>query len=127
MSLLTRDRLEEIFYQSRLRQERKKRREQEKRKEEKRLQRILDKNALKSERDKVMDNLSKLLKKTPQKPLKYVLKPFYVSYHMCEPNENDLYQSWYEIREAEERCEGRLNWDVLQKIIEDTKKMINRL
>lgn len=37
---------------------------------------------------------------------------------------NDLYTSREELQEAEERDEGRINWDRWDKTVEETKKLI---
>ena len=124
MVLYTKESLEKVFRESKLRQERKRLKAQLEKKEKKRLQEILDKNSLRSERKKAMDNLSNLLKKTPQEPLKPSITPFYASYHLNEVSDSDLYSTWDELKEAENRHEGKINWYVIKKVIEDTKEEI---
>ena len=41
-----------------------------------------------------------------------------------EPPEDNLYQSWEELKEAEERGEGELNWSKLFQLIDRTRKNV---
>ena len=38
--------------------------------------------------------------------------------HLRETREDDLYQTREELMEAEERCEGRINWEIWNKLIQ---------
>ncbi|MBO7731132.1 MAG: hypothetical protein J6S67_01215 [Methanobrevibacter sp.] len=40
-------------------------------------------------------------------------------------SEDDLYNSWEEIKYAEDKENGRINWERLPSLIEETKKLIN--
>lgn len=132
MSLRTNKSLQKLFNESKLRQEKQK----EERKRQKQLayqalcrkQDILLKKALRDEKKKVMDNLSTLIKKTPQEPQKpsqIEIETYQAKWQMYEPNQSDLYHTWDELKEAEKRGEGALNWTKLQQIITDTKAMLN--
>ena len=133
MSLLTKDKLQEMFSQSKARQR--------KNREEKKKQRILAykaickhqdqvlKKSFREEKKKLMDNLFALIKKTPQNGWKpsQIESCFYFqdTWQLKEPNEDDLYNTRQELMEAQERGEGAINWDVWDKLIEKTKKQIN--
>lgn len=41
-----------------------------------------------------------------------------------ETNDNHYYQSIEELKEAEERGEGRINWSVWDKVVEETKQQL---
>lgn len=41
------------------------------------------------------------------------------------PSDDELYNTREELMEAEERYEGRINWTMFDKLVEQTKKMIN--
>ena len=77
-----------------------------------------------------MEYLSTLAPKRSQKPLIQVSRHITV-YHsnlvQREPNKDDLYQSWEEIKDAENNPEetGKLNWNKLQELITNTKLKIN--
>lgn len=40
-------------------------------------------------------------------------------------SDSDLYNSWDEIKDAEDKENGRINWERLPILIEETKKLIN--
>lgn len=86
------------------------------------------KEAQEQEKKKKMEYLSTLIQKRQEKPLIQVSRRITI-YHsnqfVKEPDENDLYQSWEEIKDAERRGEGRLNWNKLQELIKRTKLKIN--
>lgn len=39
-------------------------------------------------------------------------------------DDSELYNTREELKEAEERCEGRINWTKFNQLVEQTKKMI---
>ena len=88
------------------------------------------KEAQEQEKRKKMEYLSTLAPKRSQKPLIQVSRHITV-YHsnlvQREPNKDDLYQSWEEIKDAENNPEetGKLNWNKLQELITNTKLKIN--
>lgn len=130
MSLLTKDKLEAMFNQSKLRQQKK--REQKKLKTKQRLKEIYHhqdqvlKKSFREEKKKLMDNLSTLIKQTPQKEKEPQIQLSYGYYQeawqLKEPNDIDLYHSREELKEAEERGEGKINWNTWDSIVELTKK-----
>ncbi len=135
MALYTSDKLQKLFNESKLRQEKQK----EERKRQKQLayralcrkQDVLIKKALRDEKKKVMDNLSTLIKKTPQKGWKQPQiesNPYYQDqWQLWEPNESDLFQSIDELKEWEEEHHPCINWDVWNQLVEQTKKEIEML
>ena len=40
-------------------------------------------------------------------------------------SDDELYQTWEELKDAEEKENARLNWTYLPKLIEETKQLIN--
>ncbi len=52
------------------------------------------------------------------------LKEIFTNHIEQEPNESDLYQTRQELQEAEERGEGKINWDVWDKVAKETKHNI---
>ena len=40
-------------------------------------------------------------------------------------SDDELYQTWDELKDAEEKENARLNWTYLPKLIEETKQLIN--
>lgn len=76
-----------------------------------------------------MEQLQALAKKTPQKALKQPQIEFELHIYNSnlierEPNDRDLYQTREELQEAEERFEGKINWDKWDKLVSKTKKNI---
>ena len=121
MPLLTPEKLKQLFEERKAINAKKK--EQQKRKEEK---------AKLSVKKALMRKYKAQQKKTPQKPIPERLNrtsvPVYHSNQFVrEPNKDDLYQTWEEIREVETNPDesGRLNWDKLQELITRTKLKIN--
>ena len=137
MSLLTRDKLEAMFNQSKLRQkklkEQKKKQSQQQLKEIYRHQDILLKKSLQERRKTTMDNLQALLKQTQQKEKEEQIQPSFKFkvYHSDfyierDTNEEDLYQTIDELKQWEQEHYPCINWKVWQKIVEETKAMLNQ-
>lgn len=132
MSNKTQESLDKMFTQSRLFKQRQRQKEKERRKKEK-LQ-------LKKAKQLMQKTLQKIKQveeeKEKKKQEKIERKKLYSSYYYFklwrtnlierETTEDDLYNTWDEIKEAEERNEGKLNWTALQRIINDTKTMLNQ-
>lgn len=134
MSNRTNESLQRMFNQSKLRQkklkEQKKKQSQERLKEIYRHQDILLKKSLQELRKTTMDNLSTLIKQTPQKEKEPQIQ---ISYHfyqdtwqLKEPNDIDLYHSREELQDAEDRGEGKINWENWNNIVQLTKEQINQ-
>lgn len=132
MSLRTNESLQKMFDQSKLRQEKLKRQREKEKKEQKRLQQILNKNSLRSARKQAMDNLSNLMKKTQHEEKEQRIKPSYdlkvynSDFVERYTNEEDLFQSWDELKEWEQQHYPCINWERLQEIIQLTKQQINQ-
>ena len=85
---------------------------------------ILLRKALEDEKKKRMEQLIALAQKASPKPLKQATEPFIISrtavYHtnLVEryPRESDLYLTREELMAAEERGEGKINWDIWDKL-----------
>ncbi len=120
MSIKTPERLKQLFEERKAIQQRKK--EQEKRKLEK--AKLSVKNALmrkyKAEHKQTQNN-------PIQSPKFQKITIYHSNQFVKEPDENDLYQSWEEIKNAETNPDeqGKINWDKLQELITRTKLKIN--
>ena len=91
------------------------------------------KEALQEEKKKKMEQLKALAPKTPQKPLKQATEPsitisrtsvYHTGYVERGFKDVDLYQTREELKEAEERCEGRINWEEWDKSVEQTREQL---
>lgn len=137
MSLRTKEKLKAMFNQSKLRQ--KKLKEQKKKQSQQRLKEIyhhqdvvLKKN-LQERRKTTMDNLQALLKQTQQKEKEEQIQPSFKFkvYHSDfyierDTNEEDLYKTIDELKQWEQEHYPCINWKVWQKIVEETKAMLNQ-
>lgn len=126
MTLKTKESLQRMFEESRERQKKKATRLERKQQSLQRLKEIyyhqdqILKKSLQEEKKKVMDNLQALLKKRSQNvrklaPIEY--EEYQEKYQLWETNESDLYNTIEELQEAEKRGEGKINWDVWQKLV----------
>lgn len=128
------NRLQRLFEQTKARKEKERQQKKQQRLQQyKQLCKQADKllkEAQEQEKRKKMEYLSTLIPKRQEKPLIQVSRHITV-YHsnliQREPNKDDLYQSWEEIKDAENNPEeqGRLNWNKLQELITNTKLKIN--
>ena len=76
-----------------------------------------------------MDNLSKLIKKKPQEPLKpptYEFKIYRTDWIERFADENELFQTIEELKEWEKEHYPCINWTKWQEIVELTKKQLNQ-
>lgn len=133
MSNKTQEQLDNMFTQSRLKKERQKQREIEKRRKEKlqlkKAKQLMQKTLLKIkkiEEEKEKKKQEKIERKKLYSPSYYYFKIYRTNLIERDTTEEDLYNTWDEIKEAEERNEGKLNWTTLQRIINDTKTMLNQ-
>ena len=134
MSNRTKESIQTMFNQSKLNQQKKK---QLKKKQyfkdyNKKYwqQEVLLKKSLQELKKSTMDNLSKLIKKKPQEPLKpptYEFKIYRTDWIERFADENELYTTFNELMEAQERGEGRINVEKWQEIVELTKEQLNQL
>lgn len=134
MALRTKESLQKMLQASRERQQRKQQKAEIKKvklKEEKyqltlqlqRLDRAKDKLLQQRAKERKMEELQALIKKTPQRALNEATEHprRYKTYHSNQVErftpEEDLYLTREELMAAEERGEGKINWDVWDKLI----------
>lgn len=139
MALRTKESLQKMLQASRERQEKKRQQlsiKKLKLKEERyqqnlinqRLDRASEKLRLQREKERKMEELQALVKKTFQKPLKQATEPpkKLRTYHTTTIErfsaEEDLYTTREELMAAEERGEGAIRWDVWDKLIAKGRK-----
>lgn len=131
MPLLTNDKLQAMFQASRARKE--KERQQHKKERQQQYQALcketdrLLKEALQDEKRKRMEQLYQLAEKCRQKAPKCTVTELYILDNRYIERDNDwmhLYKTREELRQAEERGEGKINWDVLDNLINDTRKQL---
>lgn len=124
MTLKTKESLQRMFQESRERQ--KKQKQQKKQQSLQRLKEIYKrqdqilKKSLQEEKKKVIDNLQALLKKRSQNVRKcpsWMLEQYQDTWQLCETNESDLYNTREELMEAEKRGEGKINWNIWDRLI----------
>lgn len=120
MAIKTPEQLKQLFEERKAIQQRKK--EQEKRKLEK------AKLSVKKSLTRKYKAEHKQTQNNPiQSPKFQKITIYHSNQFVKEPDENDLYQSWEEIKDAETNPDeqGRLNWNKLQELITRTKLKIN--
>ena len=128
------NRLRKLFQETKARKEKERQQKKQQRLQQykelcKQADKLL-KQAQEQEKRKKMEYLSTLIPKRQEKPLIQVSRHITI-YHsnqfVKEPDENDLYQSWEEIKDAETNPDetGKLNWNKLQELITRTKLKIN--
>lgn len=129
--------LKQLFNETRARREKKLQEERQKRLQQrqetykqlcKRADELI-KQAQEEEKRKRMEYLSTLIPKRSQKPLKQEIR--YITVYNSnlierEPNDRDLYLTREELMQAEDRGEGKLNWSLLDKLIEETKQLLQQ-
>lgn len=129
MTLLTSNKLQAMFQRSRERkekehQQRLKARQQQYQALCKETDRLL-KEALQDEKRKRMEQLKALAEKCRQKPLKCTVTELYISGNRYIEKDADgihYYQTREELKQAEARGEGKINWDVWDRLINETRK-----
>lgn len=124
--LRTSQELDEYFA---LQREKRKRKEEALQRKEEALQR--KKEALEHKKNKELDNT----KQQQQIAARRLEKRFYeaqrtiIIYHTRYVSkgfdDSELYNTREQLKEAEERYEGRINWNLWGKLVEETKKYIN--
>lgn len=118
MGIHTQESLQRLFETSRLRNEKKKQEEQ-----------LKYRKAQQDVKKALADKLSTKDEKLAQKPLKQEIR--YITVYNSnlierEPNDRDLYLTRDELMAAEDRGEGKLNWSLLDKLIEETKQLLQQ-
>lgn len=129
MTLRTPERLKAMFQASKARKEKEhqqklKARQQQYRDLCKQADKLL-KEALQDEKRKRMEQLQALAEKCRQKPLKWSVTELYITSNRYIEKDADwmhYYQTREELKQAEARGEGKINWDVLDNLIKMTKE-----
>lgn len=132
MTVLTQDQLKERFKLSREKKEKEKREKQEQKQlQYKELCHKADellKKAQEEEKIKKIEQLQALAPKKPQKPSNEATEPLKI-YHsnLVEryPSERDLYTTREELMAAEERGEGKINWEKFDQLVNETRKQLH--
>lgn len=121
MALRTKESLQRLFEASRLRNEKKKRLQEQK-----------YKNAQQAVKKALADKLSTKDEKTPQKDWKQpqielsrTIAIYNSRYIERFADEDDLYVTREQLKEAEQRGEGKIKWDKFNEIVEQTKQILN--
>lgn len=124
MAIRTSEQLKAMFQQSK--EQKEKEREQHKKDRQqqykdlcKEADRLL-KQALQDEKKKKMEQLSTLIQKTSQKPLK---QP-YINIDTNRWIENGNYTRDYTREDLERMCPNCINWDVWDKVVEQTRQQL---
>lgn len=105
--------LEKLFEASRRRQQKKKEAAKEAyRKASESIKRVLD------------SKLSTKQEEQPQDVRKWHLEVYRTKYIERCPSDDELYQTREQLKEAEARGEGKLNWDTFDKLIKKTKHQL---
>lgn len=134
MSNRTKETLQSMFNQSKLRQQKKKQLKKQQSlqrlKEIYHHQDVLLKKSLQELKKTTMENLYSLIKKRSQEPLKpptYEFKIYRTDWIERFTDENELFQTIEELKEWEKENYPCINWDVWTQVVEETKKQINQL
>lgn len=118
--------LEKLFQESRERQKKlKAKRKQQTLQQLKKIyhhQDILLKKSFREEKKKVMDNLQALIKQKPQNEGECEFQLSYRLYHGNETADEDLYQTREQLMAAEERGEGKINWEKFDQLVNKVRK-----
>ena len=131
MAIRTTQQLKDLFQQSRERKQKEK--EQHKKDRQKQYQQLckeadqLLKQALQDEKRKRLEQLQALIKKTPQKPLKWSVTEFYISNNRYIEKDADgihYYQTRSELQQWEKEHWQCINWDVWDRLITETRKQL---
>lgn len=131
MAIRTQEQLKAMFNQSRQRKEKERQRQRlEKQKQYQQLCKEADR-LLKEEQERAkrerMEQLQALVKKTPQKPLKCTVTELYITSNRYIEKDNDglhYYQTVEELQQWEKEHWKCINWDVWNRLINDTRKQL---
>lgn len=102
------------------------RKELNKRKKERELKRY--RKAQEQTKKQMKHKTSTNIKQTPETPIKYTYSLTIYQSPLIErfPDEEDLYSTFEELKEAEKRGEGELNWEKVFEIIDEARKWIKK-
>lgn len=118
MALRTQESLQRLFEASRLRNEKKKQEEQ-----------LKYKNAQEAVKKALAKQQSKKQEKTPQKGWKQpqiTFRVYNIKYVERFADEDELYQTREQLKEAEQRGEGKIKWDKWDELVNKTKKDLKK-
>lgn len=120
MPVRTEESLHKLFAESRARQQRLKEEETKK-----------YRKAQESTKKALADKLSIKQEKTPQKAQKQQITVISRTMHIYNSryierfaDENELYTTREQLKQAEERGEGKIKWDKFNELVEQTKQML---
>ena len=120
MPLRTEESLKKLFAESRARN--KKRKQDEQLKYKKASQSV--KKALADKLSIEQEKVAQKAQEQPQIESTRFISVYNTKYIERYASDDDLYQTREELEDAEKRGEGKLNWKLLDKLIEETKKML---
>lgn len=83
------------------------------------------KKELANKLSKTKDKTSQEVWKQPQTQLSRVIQIYNTKYTERFADDNKLYTSRNELKEAEKRGEGKIRWDVWDNLVNKTKKLIS--
>lgn len=121
MALRTQESLQRLFEASRLRQKKKKRLQEQKYKKAKQA-------VKKALADKLSTKDEKLAQKAQEQQITAISRTITIyntKYVERFADEGELYNTREELMEAEQRGEGKINWDKFNEIVEQTKQFLN--
>ena len=113
--LLTNEKLQRLFQESLNRQQKKKERQKKKRIEERKRKERENKKKNSSKPQKIV-----FIQKTGEHSSPFNSRSFNVynnKYILREIADEDLYTTRHELQEAEKRGEGKINWDIWNKLV----------
>lgn len=127
MTLRTPEKLKAMFQQSRARKQKEK--EQHKQDRQQQYQLLCKKvnKVLQDEKKQKMEQLYQLAEKCRQKAPKCTVTELYISDNRYIERDNDwmhLYKTREELKQAEERGEGKINWTVWDRLITEFRKQL---
>lgn len=132
MTNRTRESLNKMFNQSRLKKERLKQQEKERKRKEKlqlkKAKQLMQKTLLKYKKIEE-EKEKKKQEKIERKKLKSSYYYFKINHTYLierDTDENELYTTFNELMEAQERGEGRINVEKWKEIVELTKEQLNQ-
>lgn len=138
MPIRTQESLQKLFEESRLRQEKKQlklQKEEEKRQHKLNKQKEIEayrkaQESIKKALAKQQSKQQKIEQQKAQKQLKIEYSRTIAIYHTKYierfADEDDLYTSREELMEAEQRGEGKVNWDKFNEIVNKTRKELEK-
>ena len=121
MAIRTAEQLQSYFAQRKAIQQRKKEREKQRYKK-------ASQDVKKALADKLSTKAKQMQPEQNKQPNKTIIRisTYKRNVFVRETPDENLYNSWDEIKEAEKRGEGKLNWEFLKALIQRTKRIIQQ-